>query len=230
MGHAIPRQQPAVVLRSHFNQLRALLAIALVAVAGLTTAIVILANDSDEVSSTSAAKPVESIRGPLPAQLPNTRYEQGTRGPLPAQLPNTRYEQGTRGPLPAQLPNTRYEQGTRGPLPAQLPNTRYDGGPEEGTRGVGLGGALGARYDGGPEEGSADVTPTQPRVTQQQAFPGLSREANGASADASPSQSGTKDYSMNGATGDTAAPPAAKSGSRADGDPDKGTPQSGPRP
>jgi hypothetical protein len=213
MGHAIPRQQPAVVLRSHFNQLRALLAIALVAVAGLTTAIVILANDSDEVSSTSAAKPVESIRGPLPAQLPNTRYEQGTRGPLPAQLPNT-----------------RYEQGTRGPLPAQLPNTRYDGGPEEGTRGVGLGGALGARYDGGPEEGSADVTPTQPRVTQQQAFPGLSREANGASADASPSQSGTKDYSMNGATGDTAAPPAAKSGSRADGDPDKGTPQSGPRP
>jgi hypothetical protein len=196
MGHAIPRQQPAVVLRSHFNQLRALLAIALVAVAGLTTAIVILANDSDEVSSTSAAKPVESIRGPLPAQLPNTRYEQGTRGPLPA----------------------------------QLPNTRYDGGPEEGTRGVGLGGALGARYDGGPEEGSADVTPTQPRVTQQQAFPGLSREANGASADASPSQSGTKDYSMNGATGDTAAPPAAKSGSRADGDPDKGTPQSGPRP
>jgi hypothetical protein len=165
MGHAIPRQQPAVVLRSHFNQLRALLAIALVAVAGLTTAIVILANDSDEVSSTSAAKPVESIRGPLPAQLPNTRYEQGTRGPLPAQLPNT-----------------RYEQGTRGPLPAQLPNTRYDGGPEEGTRGVGLGGALGARYDGGPEEGNADVTPAQPKVTQQQAVPGLAGHPSTGSA------------------------------------------------
>jgi hypothetical protein len=122
MGHAIPRQQPAVVLRSHFNHVRALLAVALAAVAGLTVAVVILASPSDEVASTSAAGPVESS-GPLPAQLPNTRYEQGTRGPLPAQLPNTRYEQGTRGPLPAQLPNTRYQEGARGPLPAQLPSS-----------------------------------------------------------------------------------------------------------
>jgi hypothetical protein len=130
-------------------------------------------------------------------------------------------------------PSTGYPSDTIRP---DSPGTRYDGGPEEGTRGVvpaptpNVDASPGARFDGGPEEGSADVTPTQPRVTQQQAFPGLSREANGASADASPSQSGTKDYSMNGATGDNAAPPAAKSGSRADGDPDKGTPQSGPRP
>src|ERR671910_83744 len=54
MGQAIPRQHPAVVLRSHFNQLRALLAIALVAVVGLTVAVVILANDNDEAASTSA--------------------------------------------------------------------------------------------------------------------------------------------------------------------------------
>jgi hypothetical protein len=94
MGHAIPRQQPAVVLRSHFVNLRALLVVALVAVVGLTVAVVLLASDSDEVSSTSAAKPVESTRGPLPAQLPNTGYEPGTRGPLPAQLPNTGYEPG----------------------------------------------------------------------------------------------------------------------------------------
>jgi hypothetical protein len=60
MGQAIPRQQPAVVLRSQFNQLRALLAIALLAVAGLTVAVVILAGDSDEVSSTSSA-PTGSI-------------------------------------------------------------------------------------------------------------------------------------------------------------------------
>jgi hypothetical protein len=59
MGHAIPRQQPAVVLRSNFNKLRALLAIALVAVAGLTVAVVILANDSDQVGSTSAASASE---------------------------------------------------------------------------------------------------------------------------------------------------------------------------
>jgi hypothetical protein len=172
MGQAIPRQHPAVVLRSHFNQLRALLAIALVAVAGLTTAVVILANDSNEVSGTSSAKPIESINYGSGAVNPSTGYPSATIRPD----------------------------------------------------------SPGTRYDGGPEEGSADVTPTQPRVTQQQAFPGLSREANGASADASPSQSGTKDYSMNGATGDNAAPPAAKSGSRADGAPDKGSPQSGPRP
>jgi hypothetical protein len=64
MGHAIPRQQPAVVLRSHFDHLRALLAVALVAVAGLTVAVVILANDSDQVGRTSAAGPV-NLRAPL---------------------------------------------------------------------------------------------------------------------------------------------------------------------
>ena len=37
MGNAVPTQHPAVVLRSHFNQLRALLAVALIAVIGLTS-------------------------------------------------------------------------------------------------------------------------------------------------------------------------------------------------
>jgi hypothetical protein len=60
MGQAIPSQNPAVVLRSHFNQLRALVAIALVAVAGLTVAVVILANESDEASTTSSAVTAES--------------------------------------------------------------------------------------------------------------------------------------------------------------------------
>jgi hypothetical protein len=41
----------------------------------------------------------------------------------------------------------------------------------------------GTRYDGGPEEGSADVSASQPRVTQSQAFPGLAREATGTQAD-----------------------------------------------
>jgi hypothetical protein len=123
MGHAIPTQQPAVVLRSHFDHLRALLAVALVAVVGLTIAVVILANDRDEVSSSSAAKPIESTRGALPAQLPNSRYEPSTDGALPARLPNTRYEPSTDGPLPARLPNTRYEPSTDGPLPARLPSS-----------------------------------------------------------------------------------------------------------
>jgi hypothetical protein len=73
MGQAIPRQQPAVVLRSQFNQLRALLAIALLAVAGLTVAVVILANDSDEISSTSSA-PSGSINYGSGAVNPSTGY------------------------------------------------------------------------------------------------------------------------------------------------------------
>jgi hypothetical protein len=123
MGHAIPRQQPAVVLRSRFDHLRALLAVALAVVVGLTIAVVILAGDSDELSSTSAAKPIEPTPSALPAQLPNTRYEPSTDGPLPARLPNTRYEPSTDGPLPARLPNTRYEPSTDGPLPARLPSS-----------------------------------------------------------------------------------------------------------
>jgi hypothetical protein len=67
MGHAIPRQQPAVVLRSHFNRLRPLLAVALV-VAGLTVAVVILANEMDQVGRTSAAEPV-NLRAPLPRPI-----------------------------------------------------------------------------------------------------------------------------------------------------------------
>jgi hypothetical protein len=165
MGQAIPRQHPAVVLRSHFNQLRALLAIAMVAVVGLTVAVVILAND-DEVSTSSSTS---------------------TAAPL----------------------------GT----------TRADGGPEEGTRGVvrqpTVEASPGARMDGGPEEGSPDVTAAQPRVTQQQAFPGLAAQANDAQSPASPSKSATKDYSLNGATGDYTAPPAAQS-SRPDGGPEEG--------
>jgi hypothetical protein len=118
MSHAVARQHPAVEIRSRFDHLRALLAIALVAVVGLTGAVVILASESDEVSSTRAAELVEHTRGPLPARLPTARYEPGTRGPLPARLPTTRYEHGTRGPVPAQPPTTRYDSDGRLPLAA----------------------------------------------------------------------------------------------------------------
>jgi hypothetical protein len=62
MGQTIPSQHPAVVLRSHFKLVRALLAVAMIAVVGLTIAVIIVANDRDQVSSTSAARPAESIR------------------------------------------------------------------------------------------------------------------------------------------------------------------------
>ena len=110
MGYSIPRQQPAVVLRSQFNWLRATLAVALSCVAGLTIAIGIVAGSGDERTT--------SARGAPPAQLSQTGYAEGTRGPLPAQLPKTSFEPGTRGPLPAQLPKAGYDGG---------PVSRYEG-------------------------------------------------------------------------------------------------------
>jgi hypothetical protein len=127
MGQAIPNQHPAVVLRSHFNQLRALLAVAMIAVVGLTAAVVILATDDNAGTSAGTATQVSS-------------------------------------PSPA---------GT----------IRYDGGPEEGTRGIVPARQPAVRYDGGPDEGSRSLVSAQPRVTQDQAFPGLAREATGAQPD-----------------------------------------------
>jgi hypothetical protein len=107
MGQAIPRQQPAVVLRSQFNQLRALLAIALVAVAGLTVAVVILSNDADEASSTSSAQPIESINyGGSKNVNPSTGYPT------------------------APFPHVEH------PLQNRIDGTRFDGGPNEGTADV----------------------------------------------------------------------------------------------
>ena len=98
MGVAIPSQHPPVVLRSQFNKLRALLAVALIAVAGLTVAVVILANDSDKVSSTSsAAKPLGSLNyGDSQYVNPSTGYPSADLQPQPS----GRYEGG---------PVSRYE-------------------------------------------------------------------------------------------------------------------------
>jgi hypothetical protein len=61
MGQAVPSQNPAVVLRSHFNQLRALLAVTLIGVIGLTVAVVIVANDENQRSAASSAAPIGKI-------------------------------------------------------------------------------------------------------------------------------------------------------------------------
>jgi hypothetical protein len=167
MGQAIPRQHPAVVLRSHFNQLRALLAVAMVAIVGLSVAVVILAND-DEVSTTSSTSTA--------APVGTTRADGGP-------------EEGTRGIV-------------RQPTADASLGARMDGGPEEGTRGLAttrpqpsVDASLGARMDGGPEEGSADVTAAQPRVTQQQAFPGLADQADGAQSPSTRSDGGPEEGS-----------------------------------
>jgi hypothetical protein len=136
MGKAIPTQHPAVVLRSSFNQLRALLAIAMVAVVGLTIAVVLVANDNDQVADTSPARSVGAIEyggfnpatgrpesAPLPrsdAQQPaGVRYDGGP-------------EEGSASLFQRSAPATFDENSIK-----SAPGVRYDGGPEEGSRGIG---------------------------------------------------------------------------------------------
>jgi hypothetical protein len=140
MGEAIPRQHPAVVLRSQFNQLRALIAAALITVAGLTVAVVILANDSDEISSTSAAKPVQSIN------YGGSKYLNPSTGGGSNYL-NPSTDGGSRYLNPSSSGGSNYLNPSTGyptvplrelehPVQSRIDGTRYDGGPEEGTRGV----------------------------------------------------------------------------------------------
>ena len=213
MGQAIPRQHPGVVLRSQFNQLRALLAVAMVAVVGLTVAVVILATDTDQVASTSSAKPIESIN------YGDSKYVNPSTGYPTAITP--RPEAGTR-------PDSGPEEGISGATTARQPSvaagTRPDGGPEEGISGATTARlpsvAAGTRPDGGPEEGTAGVTSSHPRVTDQRMLP------EGTTGDWDhgplPPAAPAKDYSMNGATGDVAPEPEVKFGSRQDGGPEEG--------
>jgi hypothetical protein len=194
MGEAIARQHPAVVLRSQFNQLRALLAVALIAVAGLTVAVVILANDSDEASSTSAAKPLGSIN------YGNSRYL------------NPSTDGGSRYLNPSTDGGSNYLNPSTGD--PTVPFRQLDHPPQSRIDG--------ARYDGGPNEGSADVTPAQPKATQDRAFPGPAGAVTGDHAHRSvPPATPAKDYSKNGATGDYPTEPQAQTGSRSDGASDK---------
>ena len=104
----------------------------MVAVLGLTAAVVILANDEDKVDTASKATPAGRSRRPQPPPRAGTRFDGGP-------------EEGTRGMI---------AQPKAQPQPA--PGTRFDGGPDEGTRGLNAQPAVpaGARFDGGPEEGT----------------------------------------------------------------------------
>lgn len=119
MGQAIPRQHPAVVLRSHYTMVRALLAVATIAVVALTIAVVILAADGDEVTSTSSTRQSAPVaRQAVQGRAPGIRYDGGP------------------------------EEGSRGVVPAHSRSTRYDGGPEEGSRGIVADQTPGTRYNG----------------------------------------------------------------------------------
>jgi hypothetical protein len=119
MGHTVPRQHPAVVLRSHYLHLRAMLAIAMLAVAGLTIAVVILAgNGSAPTSAASAGGRTESA---TQFRVPSHAADHGG-APVPDLRAGRRYDGGP-------------EEGTRGVVVPAASSTRYDGGPEEGSRG-----------------------------------------------------------------------------------------------
>lgn len=145
MGHAIPAQHPPVVLRSRFNKLRGLLAIALVCVAGLIVAIVSLAGDDDDKV---AGKPVQSINYAGSEYVnPSTGYPSELLRP---QGPRTGYDvaigRSDGGPsaahpsagVRAKAAGTRIDEGaltppsgivsSAGPR-AKVPSPGYDGGP-----------------------------------------------------------------------------------------------------
>jgi len=63
MSHQISQQHPAVVLRSHYVHMRALLVIAMIAVVGLTVTVVLLATRENSTASASSATPAASSLG-----------------------------------------------------------------------------------------------------------------------------------------------------------------------
>jgi hypothetical protein len=157
MGQAIPRQQPAVVLRSNFNKLRALLAIALVAVAGLTVAVVILANDSDQAESTSAARAIEAVAdhdfSPATGRpewlLPKWTPEEGTSSAREQDLRHLR----AGGVIPTRAREAAGDYA-HGPLPPAAPTKDYSKNGATGDYSTQPDPQAGGRPDGGPEEGS----------------------------------------------------------------------------
>ena len=184
MSTAIPSQHPAVVLRSQYNHLRNLLAIAMIAVVGLSVAVVVVS--SDDAPSTSDLIATGEF---APAKNPSgtTRYdggpEEGTRGaasvssapvstvaPPPSSIVAAS-SQAEYEALREARPTTRFdggpEEGTRAvtsaPSVAAQADTRFDGGPEEGTRAVtsapSVAAQANARFDGGPEEGTRGARP-----------------------------------------------------------------------
>jgi hypothetical protein len=138
MGQAVASQHHAVVPRSHFKRLRALLAAALIAVIGLTATVVILASQEDQASDTSGAQPTGHINyggfnpakgRPESAPLPQREAQSRT---------TTRYdsgpEEGTRG--------IRYSSAVSDSRVYVNPSTGYastadEGSPEKGTSGPG---------------------------------------------------------------------------------------------
>jgi hypothetical protein len=85
MGQAIPNQHPAVVLRSRYLQLRTLLAIAMIAVIGLTVAVVVLAIDDNSGTSLGSATKVSAPSGATATRSDGGPEESTLAGTVAAQ-------------------------------------------------------------------------------------------------------------------------------------------------
>jgi hypothetical protein len=120
MAQAIPRELPAVVLRSHFNRLRGLLAVATVALVGLTAAVAILATDVEVDTSGRSENP----KNPLSALTPKESHRVEALSSLSWVELAAAFG---RGIIPAPPPGTPYDgdPGIFGPLP----RTPFDGDP-----------------------------------------------------------------------------------------------------
>ncbi len=169
MGKAVPEQHPAVVLRSHYNHLRALLIAALIAVLGLAGAVVIVANDDDTVVSTSTPA-IESGSTPDTAPLTQRRLD-GAIDTAPA----PRYDGGPNEGSADIAPGVN--------LPARPNQAQAFPGQSQQVDGIGQSQAGTTRYDGGPNEGSADVTTAKPGVMPQTGSPRYDGGPNEGSAD-----------------------------------------------
>jgi hypothetical protein len=85
MNQSIPTQHPAVVLRSHYLALRNLLAIASIAIVGLTIAVVVLAsttNGRTRISTPSARVSPTAATVDSGARLDRRGIRETARGPL----------------------------------------------------------------------------------------------------------------------------------------------------
>jgi hypothetical protein len=95
MSHTVPKQHPAVVLRSQFVHLRGMLAIAMFAVVAMAVAIVILASAGTSVPQSASAPHSSSAPAPNGATRYDGGPEEGTRGALASpRVRTTRYDGG----------------------------------------------------------------------------------------------------------------------------------------
>jgi hypothetical protein len=86
MSHTVPTQPPAVVLRSNYQHLRALLAIAAAVILGLTVAVVVLATNSNH--ATPAGPITQSASRPNPSAETGARLDHSGRNTTVTQTTN----------------------------------------------------------------------------------------------------------------------------------------------